>query len=134
MQTPLNTNAKPFKLKNNIKIGATYNYMDINSDYSLPDKSTIKKIVVTAFDGNGDAVCHLISSQKNENYENDYVEVELGEKYKQTYYVSTNNCLIVDKKQFRSNNKDITLQYDVISTEKINEINNKSTICKLPHF
>ena len=121
----LNINAKEFMPKNSVKIGATYNYIDINSDYSLPNKSNIKKIVVTAFDKNDNAICHLISSQKNEKYENDYVEVELGEKYKKTYYVSTNNCIVVNKEQLR-NNKDITLQYDVISKEKINEINNKS--------
>ena len=126
MQTPLNKNAKPFKPKDNIKIGATYNYIDISSDYYLPYKSNVKKIVVTAFNGNGNAVCHLISSQKNKKYENDYVEVELGETYKKTYYVSTNNCLIVDKEQFHNNNENITLQGDVISQNKIDEINNKS--------
>ena len=30
MQTPLNKNAKPFKPKDNIKIGATYNYIEIS--------------------------------------------------------------------------------------------------------
>ena len=126
MQTPLNKNAKPFKPKDNIKIGATYNYIDISSDYSLPYKSNVKKIVVTAFNGNGNAVCHLISSQKNEGYKDDYVEVELGETYKQTYYVSTNNCIIVDKKQLCGHNENITLQCDVISKEKIEAIKNKS--------
>ena len=126
MRTTLNKNAKSFIPKNHIKIGATYNYIDINSDYSLPNKSNIKKIVVTAFDEDGNAVCHLVSSQKNEKYENDYVEVKLGEKYKQTYYVSTNNCIIVDKEQLCSNNENITLQYDVISKDKIDVINNKS--------
>ena len=122
----LNINAKPFKPKIDINIGATYIYNGINRDYDISKKSDIKKIVVTAFTENGDAICHLISSQKNENYENAYVEVKLGETYKKTYYVSTNNCLIVDKEQFHNNNENITLQSDVISTEKINEINNKS--------
>ena len=122
----LDTNAEPSKPKIDINIGATYIYNGINRDYNISEKSDIKKIVVTAFTENGDAICHLISSQKNENYENDYVEVKLGETYKQTYYVSTNNRLIVDKEQFRNNNENITVQGDVISTEKINEINNKS--------
>lgn len=130
-KTELNINAKEFIPKNQtptntIKIGATYYYNGINSDYCISNKSNIKKIVVTAFTENGDAICHLISSQKNQNYENNYVEVELGENHKKTYYVSTNNHLIVGKEQFRNDNENITIQSDVISQNKIDEINNKS--------